>query len=98
MDDALSAYGRLDAIHNNAGIASPSAPLHTTTEEEWELLQEAEKEEESEEGESDGETDDKDSKKSKKSKKKKDAEKSGKGDAKGSPVGFALVEAQNAWR
>jgi meso-butanediol dehydrogenase/(S,S)-butanediol dehydrogenase/diacetyl reductase len=34
----LQTYGRLDAIHNNAGIAHPSKPLHETTEEEWERL------------------------------------------------------------
>src|SRR5450631_3304289 len=28
-------YGRIDAVHNNAGIASPSKPLHETSEEEW---------------------------------------------------------------
>ena len=28
-------FGRLDAVHNNAGIATPSKPLHLTTEEEW---------------------------------------------------------------
>ena len=31
--------GRLDAIHNNAGISSPSRPLHETTEEQWDALQ-----------------------------------------------------------
>ena len=31
--------GRIDAVHNNAGIASPSKPLHETTEEEWDELQ-----------------------------------------------------------
>lgn len=31
-------FGRLDAIHNNAGIAQPSKPLHETTEEEWDAL------------------------------------------------------------
>jgi NAD(P)-dependent dehydrogenase (short-subunit alcohol dehydrogenase family) len=31
-------FGRLDCIHNNAGIASPSKPLHETTEEEWDAL------------------------------------------------------------
>jgi meso-butanediol dehydrogenase / (S,S)-butanediol dehydrogenase / diacetyl reductase len=34
----LESYGRLDAIHNNAGIASPSTPLHQTTDEEWDSL------------------------------------------------------------
>jgi len=32
---ALSRFGRLDAVHNNAGDASPSKPLHETTEQEW---------------------------------------------------------------
>jgi meso-butanediol dehydrogenase/(S,S)-butanediol dehydrogenase/diacetyl reductase len=31
-------FGRIDAIHNNAGIASPSKPLHQTTEGEWDQL------------------------------------------------------------
>jgi NAD(P)-dependent dehydrogenase (short-subunit alcohol dehydrogenase family) len=31
----LEKYGRLDAIHNNAGIAGPSKPLHETTLAEW---------------------------------------------------------------
>lgn len=31
-------YGRLDAVHNNAGIASPSKPLDQTTEHEWDEL------------------------------------------------------------
>lgn len=35
----LARYGRLDAVHNNAGIASPSKPLHETTEQEWDDLQ-----------------------------------------------------------
>lgn len=34
----MEKFGRLDAIHNNAGIASPSKPLHETTEEEWDAL------------------------------------------------------------
>lgn len=38
IDTVLQTYGRLNAIHNNAGVASPSKPLHDTTEEEWELL------------------------------------------------------------
>lgn len=38
IDRALDRYGRLDAIHNNAGIASPSKPLHETTDEEWDSL------------------------------------------------------------
>jgi meso-butanediol dehydrogenase / (S,S)-butanediol dehydrogenase / diacetyl reductase len=31
-------FGRLDAIHNNAGIATPSKPLHQTSDEEWDAL------------------------------------------------------------
>jgi NAD(P)-dependent dehydrogenase (short-subunit alcohol dehydrogenase family) len=38
LDRVLSTYKRLDAIHNNAGIASPSKPLHETTEQEWDAL------------------------------------------------------------
>ncbi|MFZ4681522.1 MAG: SDR family NAD(P)-dependent oxidoreductase [Terrimicrobiaceae bacterium] len=34
----IAKFGRLDAIHNNAGIATPSKPLHETTEEEWDAL------------------------------------------------------------
>jgi NAD(P)-dependent dehydrogenase (short-subunit alcohol dehydrogenase family) len=34
----LARYGKLDAVHNNAGIASPSKPLHQTTEQEWDEL------------------------------------------------------------
>ena len=34
----LSRYGKLDAVHNNAGIASPSKPLDQTTEHEWDNL------------------------------------------------------------
>jgi meso-butanediol dehydrogenase / (S,S)-butanediol dehydrogenase / diacetyl reductase len=35
---SLERYGRLDALHNNAGISSPSKPLHLTTEDEWDQL------------------------------------------------------------
>jgi meso-butanediol dehydrogenase/(S,S)-butanediol dehydrogenase/diacetyl reductase len=35
---ALAKFGKLDAIHNNAGVASPSKPLHETTEDEWNTL------------------------------------------------------------
>jgi meso-butanediol dehydrogenase/(S,S)-butanediol dehydrogenase/diacetyl reductase len=37
--DVLQRFGRIDAVHNNAGIASPSRPLHETTEAEWDDLQ-----------------------------------------------------------
>ncbi len=35
----LKRFGHIDAVHNNAGIVSPSKPLHETTEEEWDQLQ-----------------------------------------------------------
>lgn len=38
IDRVLSRYGRLDAIHNNAGIANPAKPVHETTDEEWDAL------------------------------------------------------------
>jgi meso-butanediol dehydrogenase/(S,S)-butanediol dehydrogenase/diacetyl reductase len=34
----LLRYGKLDAVHNNAGIASPSRPLDQTMEHEWDEL------------------------------------------------------------
>ncbi len=38
IQQALNKYGRLDAIHNNAGIAHPSKALHETSEQEWNQL------------------------------------------------------------
>lgn len=38
IQKTLQHFGKLDAIHNNAGIAHPSKTLHETTEEEWEQL------------------------------------------------------------
>jgi meso-butanediol dehydrogenase / (S,S)-butanediol dehydrogenase / diacetyl reductase len=38
VEAALHRYGRIDAIHNNAGIASPSKTLDETTDEEWNRL------------------------------------------------------------
>jgi NAD(P)-dependent dehydrogenase (short-subunit alcohol dehydrogenase family) len=38
IEKTLEAYGRIDAIHNNAGIPGPSKALHETTEEEWDAL------------------------------------------------------------
>jgi enoyl-ACP reductase-like protein len=35
----LKKFGRIDAVHNSAGIATPSKPLHETSEEEWDNLQ-----------------------------------------------------------
>lgn len=34
----LDKCGRIDAVHNNAGISSPSKPLHETSETEWDDL------------------------------------------------------------
>ena len=39
MAETLRRFHRIDAVHNNAGIASPSKPLHETTEQEWDALQ-----------------------------------------------------------
>ena len=38
LNKTLEHYGRLDVIHNNAGIATPSKPVHETSEEEWDAL------------------------------------------------------------
>lgn len=38
IDFILRTHGRLDVIHNNAGIGSPAKPLHSTTTDEWDLL------------------------------------------------------------
>ncbi|MDB6111955.1 MAG: short-chain dehydrogenase [Pedosphaera sp.] len=38
VEKALAHYGRLDAVHNNAGIATPSKPIHETTDTEWSAL------------------------------------------------------------
>jgi NAD(P)-dependent dehydrogenase (short-subunit alcohol dehydrogenase family) len=38
IDRTLATYGRIDVIHNNAGIATPSKPLHETTDAEWDAL------------------------------------------------------------
>lgn len=38
IEFVLATCGRLDAIHNNAGIAQPSKALHETSEEEWDAL------------------------------------------------------------
>jgi meso-butanediol dehydrogenase/(S,S)-butanediol dehydrogenase/diacetyl reductase len=34
----LSHYGKLDAVHNNAGISNPSKPVHETSDAEWDAL------------------------------------------------------------
>ena len=38
IEKTLQVYEKLDAIHNNAGIASPAKALHETSSEEWDLL------------------------------------------------------------
>ena len=38
IEQALAHYGRIDAVHNKAGISTPSKPLHETTEAEWDRL------------------------------------------------------------
>jgi NAD(P)-dependent dehydrogenase (short-subunit alcohol dehydrogenase family) len=39
ISSVLIRFGRIDAVHNNAGIASPSKPMHETSEQEWDDLQ-----------------------------------------------------------
>lgn len=34
----LNRFGRIDAVHNNAGVANPSLPLHETSEADWDDL------------------------------------------------------------
>jgi meso-butanediol dehydrogenase/(S,S)-butanediol dehydrogenase/diacetyl reductase len=38
IEKAMAHYGKLDAIHNNAGIATPSKALHETSDAEWDAL------------------------------------------------------------
>jgi NAD(P)-dependent dehydrogenase (short-subunit alcohol dehydrogenase family) len=38
LEQTLQRYGKLDAVHNNAGIAAPSKTLHETTDAEWDEL------------------------------------------------------------
>lgn len=35
IEKAMQTYTRIDAIHNNAAVSSPSKPLHETSEAEW---------------------------------------------------------------
>jgi meso-butanediol dehydrogenase / (S,S)-butanediol dehydrogenase / diacetyl reductase len=39
ITSVLKEFGRLDAVHNNAGIVGPSCPLQETTEDQWDDLQ-----------------------------------------------------------
>jgi NAD(P)-dependent dehydrogenase (short-subunit alcohol dehydrogenase family) len=39
IGEVLARFRRIDAVHNNAGISSPSKPLHQTTEDEWDKVQ-----------------------------------------------------------
>ena len=38
IEATLDRYGKLDAVHNNAGIGTPAKALHDTTDEEWDAL------------------------------------------------------------
>lgn len=38
IEKTVNVYGRIDAIHNNAGISAPSKPLHETSNAEWDSL------------------------------------------------------------
>ncbi len=38
ITQVLNRLGRIDAVHNNAGVAHPSLPLHETSEAEWDQL------------------------------------------------------------
>ena len=38
IEKTIAHFGRIDAIHNNAGIATPSKALHETSTEEWDNL------------------------------------------------------------
>ena len=38
VEQTLARFGRLNAVHNNAGISQPSKPLHETTDAEWNAL------------------------------------------------------------
>jgi meso-butanediol dehydrogenase / (S,S)-butanediol dehydrogenase / diacetyl reductase len=38
IEKTLLRYGKLDAVHNNAGISNPSKPIHETTDAEWDAL------------------------------------------------------------
>ncbi len=38
IEQTLSRFGRINAVHNNAGVSHPSKPLHDTSDSEWDSL------------------------------------------------------------
>ncbi|SDS35542.1 NAD(P)-dependent dehydrogenase, short-chain alcohol dehydrogenase family [Mucilaginibacter mallensis] len=38
VQETISKFGKIDIVHNNAGIANPSKALHETNDDEWERL------------------------------------------------------------
>lgn len=38
IGQVLNRFGRIDAVHNNAGVAQPSLPVHETSEADWDQL------------------------------------------------------------
>jgi len=38
METVMARFGKIDAVHNNAGVATPSKPVHETEETEWDQL------------------------------------------------------------
>lgn len=38
ITEITNRFGKLDAVHNNAGTANPSLPLHNTTDEQWQQV------------------------------------------------------------
>lgn len=38
IERTLAHFGKIDVVHNNAGIAEPSKPLHLTTDAEWDAI------------------------------------------------------------
>ena len=38
VQSTLDRFGRIDVVHNNAGVSSPSKPLDETSEEQWDRL------------------------------------------------------------